>query len=791
MITKGRNRIFFAVLTLIFSCTARMAVAQANQASDLVKSQGHSGEEIYVQTDKTSYLAGEIIWFRLFYMEAGSWKPLDLSRVGYVELLDRNSRSVVQSKIELNKRGGSGSFYIPSSIATDRYVLRAYTRWMRNAGAGEFFETPVTVMNTVASVASSVIDEQTPRIHFYPEGGQLLAGASSVIGFRVTDHRGLPADVSGIITGPAGDTVASFSTFRFGIGKLSLAATAGAKYKAHFKIGENSYTGELPVASDRGYGLQLRENGASMEVVIRLKGLDQPAETMQLLTHTGQQVASAQQVLAVNDRETVVQIDKSKLKEGVNYITLFNQRKEPVCERLVFVRPNSALQMNASVNRQTFGSRQKVELSVEPPAAGVAGNDSISYSVSVFQSAPWDDQWTAGMASHRWLLPALKGEITAPEYYFSNDAGVNEATENLLLTHGWRSFGEKALAKTNMQKWVPELKGHIVMGRVVRKSDGTPVPGELCYLSAPAFPYDLESGRSDRQGFVSFEVDQYYGPGELVVKAGSDSASFFRVDILSPFSEDKLNGAYAALQLNKDWAKNLQSRSVAMQAQNIYRADSLRRFSAPAQTDTLPFYGRPEYTYKMDDYKRFTTMEEVFREFVAPINVAIRGGKHYLSIIDGLYKQNYGENVMVLIDGIPLTDHNKIFSYDPLKIKKLDIVTRRFVLGSANVGGVASFETYNGRFDAFELDPAVILVDYEGLQLQREFYSPDYSVTNNTRIPDFRSTLLWQPNIVQSSSDRVNLSFFTGDQKGRFLVVIEGLTDSGKIVRAEKEIVVE
>jgi hypothetical protein len=193
----------------------------------------------------------------------------------------------------------------------------------------------------------------------------------------------------------------------------------------------------------------------------------------------------------------------------------------------------------------------------------------------------------------------------------------------------------------------------------------------------------------------------------------------------------------------------------------------------------------------MDDYKRFTTMEEVMREFVAPISVAIRGGKYYLSILDELYKRGYDENVMVLIDGIPLTDHNKIFSYDPLKVKKLDVVTRRYVLGSANVGGIASFETYNGRFDAFDLDPSIILVDYEGLQLHREFYSPDYSLVNNPRLPDFRTTLFWMPSHQQAAEENTTLQFYTGDQKGKFKVVVQGVSSMGKIVQATKEFVVE
>ena len=143
---------------------------------------------------------------------------------------------------------------------------------------------------------------------------------------------------------------------------------------------------------------------------------------------------------------------------------------------------------------------------------------------------------------------------------------------------------------------------------------------------------------------------------------------------------------------------------------------------------------------------------------------------------------------MVLIDGIPLTDQNKVFAYDPLKMKKLEVVTRRYVLGSANVGGIASFETYGGRFDAFELDPAVIMLDYEGLQLQRSFYAPDYSVTNNPRIPDFRSTLYWNPKVMAAPGSQQKLSFYTGDQTGRFRVVIQGVSDSGKTVQVEKTI---
>ena len=38
-------------------------------------------EKIYVHTDKDFYLAGEILWFKLYNVDAGLHKPLDISKV--------------------------------------------------------------------------------------------------------------------------------------------------------------------------------------------------------------------------------------------------------------------------------------------------------------------------------------------------------------------------------------------------------------------------------------------------------------------------------------------------------------------------------------------------------------------------------------------------------------------------------------------------------------------------------------------------------------------------------------
>jgi hypothetical protein len=80
-----------------------------------------------------------------------------------------------------------------------------------------------------------------------------------------------------------------------------------------------------------------------------------------------------------------------------------------------------------------------------------------------------------------------------------------------------------------------------------------------------------------------------------------------------------------------------------------------------------------------------------------------------------------------------------------------------------------------------KLDPNIVSVNYEGLQRRREFYSPDYanSKLRNTRMPDQRYLLYWNPQAVTSTDGTAQFDFHTSDVSGQYLIVVEGLTSSG------------
>lgn len=756
-------------------------------------------EKLYVHTDKDFYLAGEIAWFKIYTINGETHQPMQLSKVVYVEVLNRQKKAVLQAKVSMEDNGGAGSFYLPLTLSSDYYTLRAYTNWMKNFPSAPFFEKTVSIVNTVRTPKASFEKDSTAYVDFFPEGGHLVQDIETRLAFHITDYNGNGIQARGVVITDKVDTVASFAPQRFGIGSFSFKPVADQNYKAIIQLNNGkSITRSLPAVSPQGYVMNITDTKEGrLKVKVQMKGQQgsQRGEEVFLLVHTRQALKLAKEDYAEPGRELIIYVDKDKLGDGISHFTLFNRSKQPVCERLVFTRPKQNTAATISSDKNTYSTREKVNLSV-----AIADKDNAQamsdLSVSVYQADGLQSEDADNILSYFWLKSDLQGEVESPGFYFTNVSGVEEAADNLMLTQGWRRFKwDNVLAGVSSDniKFVPEFRGHFIVGKVTGAQDGKPAADITCFLSVPATPFGFYSAKTDQNGIVRFDVKNYYGPGEIILQARSEDEKKYKVDILTPFADNASASRLPLFYIDKTREESLLDRSIAMQAQNIYAADSIRKFTAPSITDTLPFYGRPEFTYKLADYKQFTTMEEVFREYVGSINVVTRNGKPTMSIADEAQRSQYKDNVLVLLDGVPLINYNKIFEYDPQKIKKLEIVPRTYIYGPSLFTGIASFETYQNRFDGFNLDASIVSVDYEGLQIYREFYSPSYPTDKERgkKLPDLRTTLHWVPHVILNEKDKSGIQFYTSDQPGKFIIIMEGISPKGEPVSASSSFMVQ
>lgn len=736
-------------------------------------------EKVFVHTDKNFYLAGEIIWCKLYDVDASSHKPLDVSKVAYVELLDAANKPVLQAKICLSNGNGNGSLFIPVNINSGRYKLRAYTNWMKNFDVNYFFEKTISITNTQKTVE---VTNTKPLlqydVQFFPEGGNLVNNIQSKVAFKVTDQYGRGAAYSGAVVNENNDTLLRFKPSKFGMGNFIFIPSSDHAYKAIIQIENgNIITKELPQIYKEGFVLSVDDNKKDSITVTVKCNIGNEREAF-LFVHANDSVEMAERLVLQNGTASL-SINKNNFSDGISHLTLFNSSKQPVCERLYFKYPVKKIQLTVSADEKGYDTRKKINLSItsaDENKKSVAAN----LSVSVYRFDSLQSEEADNINSYLWLTSDLNGRIESPSYYFSR-AATTEEIDDLMLTHGWRRFRWENVLQNKMPafKFAPEYNGHLVSGRVIDTRTNTAAKNIMAYLSVPGLRTQFANCLSNDTGEVRFELKNFYASSEIIAQTKTTIDSFYRVDIFNPFSENY--SSYSMLPYSlPQYPNTLKSENISVQVQNVYGGNKINRFIIPS-LDTTAFYYAPDQRYYLDDYTRFTTMEEVLREYVALVSVRRKDRSYHLPVLNVNTQQPFAEDPLILLDGVPVFNIDKLMEFDPLKIKKLEVVNRKYFLGASAYEGILNWTTYNGDLAGFELDPHATIIDYEALQLQREFYSPVYETEKqkSSHLPDFRNVLYWAPNVV-TAQGKSQLNFYTSDLPGKYIVVLQGISSDGK-----------
>ncbi len=221
----------------IFLLTSGWASAQ-DQLIDNLQQQyqnyqsGNLQEKLFVHTDKTFYLAGETVWFKVYALDASFHKPLAISSVAYIEILNKDLKPVVQSKVAMSNGNGNGSFILPGSLSSGNYIFRAYSSWMKNFPPDFYYEQTLHIVNTLKLTPVPNSPKPLPNIQFFPEGGTEVLGFAGKIAFKATDGEGRGVDCQGLIVNNHNDTISRFQSLHNGMGNFQLKPEKNSSYYA-------------------------------------------------------------------------------------------------------------------------------------------------------------------------------------------------------------------------------------------------------------------------------------------------------------------------------------------------------------------------------------------------------------------------------------------------------------------------------------------------------------------------------------------------------------------------------
>lgn len=727
-------------------------------------------ESIYVHTDKETYFPGEILWFKIYTVHTEDLTPVNKPSVAYLDLTDSRGTSVLQNKTEIGPatRNG-GSIFIPQRLPSGTYTLTGST--LVSEAGGRSFSKKITILNPFAILDTLQLpSENTYTLRLFPEGGTLVRGIPTRIGYKVTDARGKGVKASLVF--PDGTQAVSNA---FGIGSFRITPggdpsaagdpggdtpNAGMKVKVILPGGQELVQ-PLPPVSETGYVLNAEDKGDHYTIHVASAG--HAGEMLTLVSESSAGKAVKYPVF-LNPAGTAAHlIPRAQLPEGTSRLTLLRNDGTPLAERILFRAPEKALRLNLVLNKETFSSREEITLSLSQ----VTGDPSITADVSVSVKKADDVQQPAheNIRSYLYLRKDLSGEIENPDYYFSDAETGRADLDNLLLTHGWRKFKNQD----------PEGEGryHRLSIRFTGKTDGIPLAGREATLSIPSRAPTIYTAVTDTNGVANFWVKNIFGTHNLATRLTSGELS--NAEILKFRAEAEPSSPADITGMSQN---SYDEYAINAQVENIYSGKERASYLLPATLDSIPFFGKAEVRYRLDDYTRFVIMEEVLREYVKEVIVRKNRDDFRLRILDEARRGYFNNDPLILLDGVPVPHPNHVLAYDPLKVETIDVVTNRFYLGENIYDGIVSFSTYKGALEDFTLDPSFSVFTYEGLQPEREFYSP--TAPGVASVPDNRTVLYWNPRLILSGEESRSIKLSSSDLTGEYFIDIQGLDSSGK-----------
>ena len=324
---------------------------------------------------------------------------------------------------------------------------------------------------------------------------------------------------------------------------------------------------------------------------------------------------------------------------------------------------------------------------------------------------------------------------------------------------------------------LPEYEGEIIRGRIAGATTDEieGLKGRSAFISVPTEKSDLYSSVVDNDGMIKFVTNNIYGTKEMVCEIEDNDLARCHIELISPFVSPKLKGI-PALQMAPSIKEDLQRRGLSVQLCRSFSADTLASLMPIRENPLIPSYDAIEY--KLDDYKRFPVMRELFIEFINEIKVRRVDGKEQLKVKThleervSLFDKN---NSLIMVDGIPVFDHSQVIEYDPLLVESVVVYPYKYYTGWRSFCGMANFVTYKKNLPGIKFNDGVRVVQFKGCSYPMAFTCQEIGED----FPDYRELLYWHPQIKLPAGESSAIKVKIPANVKEIRICAEGMTENG------------
>lgn len=675
-------------------------------------------------------------------------------------------------------------------------------------------------------------------LQFMPEGGNLIVGIPSKVGFKAVGKDGKGIQVEGKILNSKQQEVVLFKSAHKGMGSFELTPEPGESYLAQLSLKDGIVkTYPLPEIETTGTVLSVTNPAESDEVEVRISASAdiRNSTTSYYLIAQARGVVCFAKAIRFNGKVLSSQIPKSIFPSGITRFTLLNENQQPLNERIIYIDHNDNLNISIASERTLYQPRDSIALAIEvkdkegKPVLG-------SFSLSVTDNKQVKADRTSGTISNYLLLASnLRGHIEDPNYYSQSTAESEIALDDLLLTQGWVGYDWKDVfdPKTPQYAAEPEFTitgnvsntfGAIRNAKVITYSQKplmlldtvTDGNGRFVFKDLPMADstiYKIQAFNRNGKSFdVQLEVDEWQPPvfsskNELKTNPwylNADSAMLNAIRTTSSMKqqEAKLTGRNVLQEVAitaKKTIKGSYNLNGPGGADQVLDAKDIQNEGKISLLDLLHkriagfgigngkvINSLPEVTFKIKSQKVKFIIDGIDADMIYNHNAKFvefdvdankdEGPTEHFNFIKAILS-NYTAEDILGIEVMYNMRYNVAYHQRFLTPKEL----LNLKVSEVTDWAYLEITTRNGKGPFVNKTQGVYVYKPLPFSLPKQFYSPKYALKNKSNpLPDIRSTVHWEPNVITDAEGKATISFYSSDKSTTYSIVMEGSDMNGK-----------
>lgn len=260
---------------------------------------------------------------------------------------------------------------------------------------------------------------------------------------------------------------------------------------------------------------------------------------------------------------------------------------------------------------------------------------------------------------------------------------------------------------------VRETEGHIIKARIKNIYDGHTFRASQIRPSISIIGKQIHyfEGKMVNDSTAFFYTYGIHGKQPLVLSAFTSTKATgngvsLPIEIISPFATllpQRLPNLVFHYQRSE-----VEARSIDMQRHQKAIVPVM-----PLDYDDHLFGIKPDLTYNLDEYRQFHTIEEVLIEYVNCASAKKIDGIPQLFVRKEQDQFNTSLPTLVLIDGMPVFDTERLLKYDARRIHYINIYSDQYTFGNVVYNGILSFVTRSGQLTNYPIERNMQYLEYD------------------------------------------------------------------------------